>query len=202
MGNSTQNRGKFVTKIINAEIKNNKLFKTTRVSLSKESLFQHHPAMQKLHFALKKELWTKCLLSGLALLCGALMLYFAFEKHIIWSIFGLILTVMGLALARAFPYLWRSDQLPLWNILRYSPERIVWVYSVVTERMPYGFQMERNGLLYFKDLDGEEWSVSLSADDLKLVSRTLNRVLPHATFGYSNEKASLYNQDPKKLFRS
>jgi hypothetical protein len=67
--------------------------------------------------------------------------------------------------------------------------------------MPFGFEIVQSGLIYFKLENGEDYSVSVAAKDLKLISRTLNRLLPHATFGYSQEKANIYDIDPKQLIR-
>ena len=76
---------------------------------------------------------------------------------------------------------WRED-------LREHPERIVWVYSMVTERMPFGLNLMRSATLYLVDDRGEAHDFSLPPDRLLLVTKTLNRLLPHAEFGYTEER--------------
>ncbi|MBV6653640.1 MAG: hypothetical protein KI786_07790, partial [Mameliella sp.] len=62
-------------------------------------------------------------------------------------------------------------------------------------------QLLRNGTLYLKLRDGDDVSVSLSADDLKVVSRYLNRLLPHATFGYTKDREQWFMASPLMLLR-
>lgn len=76
--------------------------------------------------------------------------------------------------------------------LRENPEDIVWVYGMVTERMPFGFRTVRMETLYFVDRAGDIHSFPLRKGQTKLVTRTLNRVLPHAEFGYTPEREMAY----------
>ena len=76
--------------------------------------------------------------------------------------------------------------------LREHPERIVWVYSLVTERVPFGLNLMRSGTLYLVDDRGEAFSFSLPAEQLLLVTKTLNRLLPHAEFGYTEAREERY----------
>ncbi|THH36348.1 hypothetical protein [Neolewinella litorea] len=76
--------------------------------------------------------------------------------------------------------------------LREQPERIVWVYSVVTERMPFGLNLMRSGTLYLYVDDGRVHDFNLRAEQLLLVTKTLNRLLPHAEFGYTKERELKY----------
>ena len=127
------------------------------------------------------------------------MLYFFWNQHAVWSLLALMFVMLGLWLLPAYRYIWDIDRLPLLQLLRQAPQKIVWVYGVVTQRMPFGFQIQQNGLLYFKLDNKDEITVSLAAKDLKLVSRTLNRILPRTSFGYSEEKAQIYASDPTQL---
>ena len=67
--------------------------------------------------------------------------------------------------------------------------------------MPFGFYWSENGLLFFKLANGEEITVHLKAKHLKLVSKTLGRLLPHTTFGYSSERDQWYQLDPQLLIK-
>ena len=72
--------------------------------------------------------------------------------------------------------------------LRENPRDIVWVYGMVTERMPFGFRLSKMATLHLVDRDGDMHAFGLRPAELKLVTRTLNRVLPEAEFGYSAER--------------
>jgi hypothetical protein len=86
-------------------------------------------------------------------------------------------------------------------LLEHHPRQIVWVYSIVTERLPFGFNVARAGLMYFKLADGDEITVSLPAERLPWISRYLNDRLPHATFGYSRDREQWYLASPYLLLR-
>ncbi|MEM1356644.1 MAG: hypothetical protein AAGF89_00490 [Bacteroidota bacterium] len=76
--------------------------------------------------------------------------------------------------------------------LREAPETIVWVYGLVTERMPFGLKTVAQATLYLVETDGQVNSFALKPAELKLVTKTLNRVLPHAEFGYTEEREMKY----------
>lgn len=84
-------------------------------------------------------------------------------------------------------YIVLSDQpIAFWRReMRENPESIVWVYGMVTERMPFGFRLSAMATLHLVDKDGGMHCFGLRPRELKLVTKTLNRVLPHAEFGYT-----------------
>lgn len=139
------------------------------------------------------------LLYAAVLLLGAAFVAFFFQSSNLLVVIGLFFCGLGLyQLIQLLPY--RSlRRHPILEKLYGDPGRIVWVYSVVTQRMPYGLEVRAYGLLYFKLVDGEDLCVSMPARHLRIVSRCLNRMLPHATFGYSPNKEQLYRIDPQML---
>lgn len=157
--------------------------------------------MRKLLLAIRRERRQKLLASAVLLLVGLLLGYFFFGRSIILSMAGLAGTVLGLQFMIRFAGRRRTEDLRLVRLLRHHPRRIVWVYAMVTERLPFGFQFSKSGILYFKLVDGDDISVSLPAQDCRLVSRFLNRLLPHATFGYSRDREQWYLADPRMLLR-
>jgi hypothetical protein len=90
---------------------------------------------------------------------------------------------------------WREE-------LREHPEQFVWVYTLVTQRMPFGLDIMQGGVLYLFTEKGEMHDFALPADKLLLVSKTLNRLLPNAEFGYTPERELKYRGSitPKKPF--
>lgn len=92
--------------------------------------------------------------------------------------------------------------------LREHPENVVWVYGMVTERMPFGFRLGSMATLHLVDKDGTMHSFGIKPNELKLVTKTLNRVLPHAEFGYHpdrelkfrGEVTNFRNRDDRELF--
>jgi hypothetical protein len=170
---------------------------TERVALNREHLLEHHPALAILRKAIIKEARLQLLAGCLLLLCGGGLVSFAFSRSTLLTIVGMALLLWSIQI------LWtvqlNPDKSKIMGLLYYHPRQIVWVYTIVTQRMPFGFHFTDAGLLYFKLLDGDEVSISLPTHQLKLLSRTLNRVLPHALFGYSDDRETLYNTDPKML---
>lgn len=168
--------------------------------MPEDRLFQH-PGIQELRKAIRREQRWQLVACLALLVAGLSMCYFFFATHIILTIMGLFLAVLGLRYTvRAFRLL-RPEDHPLMRLLRYQPHRIVWVYTVVTQRLPFGLQIQRSGTLYCKLIDGDEVSVSLPGRHLKLVSKTLSRLLPHASFGYSENRQQWYLASPALLLR-
>ncbi|MEM1323628.1 MAG: hypothetical protein AAGG75_25430 [Bacteroidota bacterium] len=99
---------------------------------------------------------------------------------------------------------WRyrqTERHPLLQLLRIRSRRIVWVYSTITQRMPFGVQFSRNAYLHFKLVNGKEWVLSIPEGQIEEVMKALNRRLPHATFGYSQEKEQWYTAHPEMMYK-
>ncbi|MEM7104282.1 MAG: hypothetical protein AAF502_14180 [Bacteroidota bacterium] len=83
-----------------------------------------------------------------------------------------------------------------------SPMSIVWVYSVVTENMPFGVSLFSMATLYLKLNNGDQITLSIPPSAAKSASSSLNGVLKHATFGYTKEREQWYVVEPKLLLQS
>lgn len=157
--------------------------------------------MQALRLAIRRELRLKLLCAIALLLAGGLLSYFFFSENVVVAVIGLVGVVLGIRYTYKYIHLWHEDDAPLMRLLQLEADKIVWVYSVVTHRLPFGLAINQSGTLYFKLIDGDEQSVSLPIKDLKPISEMLNRLLPHATFGYSPDKEQLYMAAPEMLLR-
>ncbi len=157
--------------------------------------------METLRQALQRELRLQLVLAWLLVFSGMALVYFGLKGSVLLVILGLVLVVLAVRIVLSLIKYWEVERHPIMQTLRQRPKEIVWVYALVTERMPFGIQFIKNGVLYFKLKNGEDLSVSLSAKKLKLVSKTLNRLLPHASFGYSVEREQTFITDPEQLLR-
>ena len=133
------------------------------------------------------------------MLAGLVLLGFFYKSSIIVSLLGLLMCVTAARYIYAFSAIKEAEDHPLIQLISYEPERIVWVYGEQTERLPFGLQFSRSSVLYFKLIDGEEFSVSIPSRYVKLVSKTLNRLLPEASFGFSEQRAIHYAEKPGLL---
>ncbi|RMG81524.1 MAG: hypothetical protein D6714_12850 [Bacteroidetes bacterium] len=159
--------------------------------------------MRMLYRAVAREIRLETAGALLLLFTGSIAFSFGLGQNIFLFVVSLGLLYFGIK------YMWRMlqfrqpEETPLFQTLIHSPGKIVWVYSVVTERMPFGIRLSKYGLMYFKFVDGEEITVSMPEKELRVVSRFLkHRLLPHATFGYSKEKEAQYLKDPSSLFQN
>lgn len=161
-----------------------------------------HPSMQLLRRAILREKRLQLGAAVVFVLLGLVTTYYGFLKD--WNI--LLVGIFALLAGTYFTYRFVPQQditnNYLLHLLFYQPDKIVWVYGVVTQHRPFGFNTTRNGVLYFYLIDGDSISVSLSAQKLKQVSFFLNRMLPRAVFGYTEERARQYARDPQSLLRS
>lgn len=95
----------------------------------------------------------------------------------------------------------KVNQMPLILLLNNQPTAIVWVYSIVTVRLPFGVQWVRKGTMYFKLDNGDDITIRLLESDIPNVAKYLNKRLPHATFGYTDEREQWYMANPLMLIR-
>lgn len=160
-----------------------------------------HPAMRLLYRAVQRERNTKLAFSLVLMTAATVMPYFNKSRN--KFIFGICLVafLVGLQLLYKIIRKSRSEDEKLLHLLKNNPRQIVWVFSIATQAMPFGFHLWDTGVMYFKLLDGDEISVNLPSKKLKMVSKFLNRLLPHASFGYSDERQAQFDQDPKLLIK-
>ena len=159
------------------------------------------PSIQLLRRAIRREWRLKLVASLLLLALGLAFAYFYFGLNIIVTLFGLTCSVLGIRFVFSLVRENRAGSPRLLYLLERRPGHIVWVYAVVTKRLPFGLQFGSSCTMYFKLMDGDEVSVSLSAKSQREVSKTLNRLLPHATFGYTRDREQWYMADPAMLLR-
>ncbi len=157
--------------------------------------------MKILRRGIRREMSLQLLASAGLLIAGVWLCYYFFKSSIVLTIVGLLCVIFGIKWVTYSARRLRPGNSRLIVLLRYHPRQIVWVYSVVTERAPFGFRFSRTGTMYFKLIDGDELTVSLPARHLKLVSKLLNRLLPHASFGYSRDREAKFQESPKMLLR-
>ncbi len=153
-----------------------------------------------IHKALWWELRMKLLASTILLLFGIAILYF-YYFNIILLLIGIFCTLAGIYLCYIYIVNRHVNDSRLMQILLKDKKQIVWVYSIVTQRMPFGFQIWNAGTFYFKLIDGDEITLSIPAEQLKELSESLNMLLPHATFGYSRDKEQWYMANPELLLQ-
>lgn len=163
--------------------------------------FMEAPEVKQLQRCLRREHKLKLAAAAGLLLMGLSFVSLFFQGYIILTVFGLICTVLGLRFMAKLLRVQHTEEHRLFRLLQHQPKQIVWVYSVVTEHLPFGFQINRHGTLYFKLADGDDISVSMPADALKRVSKFLNPVLPHASFGYTRDREQWYIASPLMLMQ-
>ncbi len=166
-----------------------------------EQIDKQIEAMVLLRKAMRQESRWQLITALLLLLFGIVLSYFFFNQNRFLSVLGLVAVLVGARLTHLFFHQLNVDKTKLMHLLHQQPEKIVWVYSVVTERTPFGFQLFKHGLLYFMLIDGDNISVSLPSAQLKIVSEGLNGMLPHATFGYTKEREVHYQKSPEMLLK-
>jgi hypothetical protein len=165
----------------------------------KRTTFESNAGVKSLEEALQKEWYAKIIATLCLSAAGLAGLWLGIQWSAILALFGLILTTLALRLFYTLMQQLPVSEHRLMKLLREHPRQIVWVYSVVTQRMPFGLEIFRSGLMYFKLADGKEITVELPADRLKGVAEHLNDLLPHASFGYTRDREQWYMAEPLML---
>jgi len=163
--------------------------------------YQKHPAYQHILWSIQRD-WLLRFLCATALeLAGAYTFHIFFSEKPLWSAAGLVIALGGMFiyffLFRELPF----HRHPIVTQLEKRRRDIVWIYTVRTQRMPFGLKLFESGLLYIKLLDGSHHCLSLPTSKLRVVSNFLHRRLPHASVGYNEEREQWYQAAPELLLQ-
>ncbi|MEM1327374.1 MAG: hypothetical protein AAGI23_15530 [Bacteroidota bacterium] len=158
-------------------------------------------AINLLKKAAQREQTTRLLLAIFLLGSGLGLLYFFFEQSTLFSIAGLVMLAFGIHLSYLYFRFRDISRLPVFQKLKYQPKTIAWIYTLLHQQMPYGFQIGKNAIMYFKLVDGDEHSVKVDPKRAEVISAGLNHLLPHTTFGYTKEREERYASAPASLVK-
>ncbi len=151
--------------------------------------------------SIKREHRMQTFFALLGLVVSIGMLYAFYDKNTFLFIIGIAMILGALVLLRT---VWRYSSIeahPIMRQLQDRPKEVIWVYAMVIERMPFGIHLNRSSTMFFKKTDGTEICFSIPYKKLKSLHQSLEKQLPHATFGYSIEKAQWYTANPWMLYR-
>jgi hypothetical protein len=96
---------------------------------------------------------------------------------------------------------WNIKKSELLQLIHHAPQNIVWVYDVKVNLMPFGISVKSYTTLFFRLLNGDFRQIRVSDKNISLIYKTLEIQLPHASFGYSQEKEQWYMANPALLYR-
>lgn len=146
-----------------------------------------HPGLDPLWDSLQREWQQQQYVAVILLLAGIGLLTYGALANLLPLAFFASLAVCG-ALYWLIRLSMRKPVSELYHLLLEEPERIVWVYGQITERLPFGLSFSSSAVVYLVLDDGEEISAALPAEKTKLVIKTLQRVLPDALVGYTEDR--------------
>jgi len=121
------------------------------------------------------------------------------KLSLVCALAALVLLVLGFKFLYETLVVWQPHRHPVWLQITKNPKQIVWVYSKDVQTSPYGLEVSGHAVMFFKLLDKSELSISVPRKQAHALSESLNPVLPHATFGYTVERAQWYVADPALL---
>ncbi len=147
------------------------------------------------------------LLAAMILLAGGLvfLVLMCFSNTVklslVCALAGLTLLILGVKFLYETLTVWQPHRHPVWLQITKNPEQIVWVYSKDVQTSPYGLEVSGHAVMFFKLVNKSELSISVPRKQAHALSESLNPVLPHATFGYTLERAQWYTADPTFLIQ-
>ncbi len=156
----------------------------------------NHPALLPLWKSLERDWFLQLCAILFMLTIGFALVLWGMQSSSLVLLLALILLVAGGYLC------WHHFRQPtvlerLQNRLYDEPASVVWIYSVVHQHHPFGLQINERGIMYFKFSDGDDQSVYLPPDKMKLISKVISRALPDTVFGYTEARAAQYARDPR-----
>jgi len=120
---------------------------------------------------------------------------------LVCALAGLTLFILGFKFLYETLIVWRFELHPVWLQITKNPEQVVWVYTKDVQTSPYGLEISGHSVMFFKLLNRSELSISVPRKQAHALSKSLNSLLTHATFGYTVERAQWYVADPFLLIR-
>lgn len=175
-----------------------------------DTTFNHptlkHPGMLLLRKNVRAEALRELIFAvSVSALCAAVVFYLMilfWSDVLIAIIIATTLTVLLLAVAFWIDKSWQeyqSAEADFLELVYQRPESIVWVYGETRCQMPFGIELFKHGWLHFNLKDGTTRSVRIPFQRLTMVSKFLNRLLPNCLFGFTEERALLFQVDPEAL---
>lgn len=163
-----------------------------------------HPKMSILVDVLERERYFELFFIAVLLVMGiTICTLYAYETiGMMVAIGGIGIGLFAIKLIYRLVVNWDVKNKLLWKQLTEEADDIVWVYSVETQLMPFGIMLYSKGVMYFKLADGNDISISLPPHKIKPISQMLNELLPHASFGFTEERDQWYTINPLMLLRS
>jgi hypothetical protein len=96
---------------------------------------------------------------------------------------------------------WNLNKNEILQLIHIAPQNIVWVYDVKVNLMPFGIIVNSYTTLFFRLLNGNFRQIRVSEKCIEKIYIALEIQLPHASFGYSQEKEQWYMANPALLYR-
>lgn len=165
--------------------------------------FQNTKAYTLIRKSLLRERHQKLMVGIVVLLFGVALVSRLPFKPNEWflGILMVVSLVVSLLILVNLKRNWQLEQMELIRLLKFEPQKIVWVYHLETHRLPFGIQFGYDCTLYFKLINRDFIEIKLPKSEIKKVSAQLNPLLPHATFGYSIDNAQWYAASPELLLK-
>jgi hypothetical protein len=150
---------------------------------------------------IKREKKVRITAFSIVLVAGLSLMIFFLDKNPAFIIVGMMMTVAGLKFLSDSIRTPKSPYHPLIQCLSFFPQKIVWIYALKVDNMPFGIILFSYGRLAIKLDDRTELFISLPYSDINLILQELQQQVPHATFGFSDENRQLYIIDPYLLYK-
>lgn len=163
--------------------------------------------IQLIRKILKRERLQKLFVSGITIL-GALglgVLAYQLKKDRAATLLGVLtigVFIIGFVFFIQILRHWQAESHPLVQILQQSPDQIVWVYAINIEMMPAGIKFWDEHTFSINLLNKKELQLKMRSDQISELRTHLQKLLPHATFGYSHERAQWYTANPLLLYNT
>jgi len=157
--------------------------------------------LNEIEKAIKRELRIKGVVSGILMGIGTVIIA-SLPKDAGVRMVGMLLAGVGLALM--FHVFRNIDprRSGIFLTLKNQPKTIVWIFTVRTQHMPFGFLLNEQVTFFFRTISKKEYSVKIPEVMVDHVLNNLKRNFPFTRFGYSKDLDEQYQKDPRSLLES
>lgn len=158
-----------------------------------------HPASDIFLEVIQKELNRLLIFASVSFFSGLGLALFFLRSNFYGTGIGVGLLLLGTYLFVLWSKTGVAENAAIFKALKFNPNEIVWVYTIKVDIMPFGIRLFKRNYLTFKFISGREETLPIPESKSLVLENWLKRVLPYATFGFSNERMKTYESDPSRL---
>ena len=130
---------------------------------------------------------------------GLILLIPAYYVYWIYALFAAFALVPAIFLFFRYLQHMNITENSVYRLAEDDPDAVTWIYAVETQLNPWGIELSKTSEVILNTREKTDEKFVIPSRKLQGVMRAMNRLFPKASFGYTDERAMQYNENPELL---